>query len=118
MGIYDRDYARREGSGFFSSLGGRGTVWMWLIGITVGVFVVLVFTTPGGGHGLNALGRLLTLEPERVLHGEVWRLLTYAFVHDPHSHLLALVFGMLFLWWFGKDIEDIYGPREFLGFYL
>jgi hypothetical protein len=25
---------------------------------------------------------------------------------------------MLFLWWFGRDIEDLYGPREFLAFYL
>jgi hypothetical protein len=25
---------------------------------------------------------------------------------------------MLFLWWFGKDVETIYGPREFLAFYL
>jgi hypothetical protein len=25
---------------------------------------------------------------------------------------------MLFLWWFGTDVEDIYGPREFLAFYL
>jgi hypothetical protein len=25
---------------------------------------------------------------------------------------------MLFLWWFGSDVEDLYGPREFLSFYL
>jgi hypothetical protein len=25
---------------------------------------------------------------------------------------------MLFLWWFGNDLEQIYGPREFLAFYL
>ena len=25
---------------------------------------------------------------------------------------------MLFLWWFGCDVEDLYGPREFLTFYL
>jgi hypothetical protein len=25
---------------------------------------------------------------------------------------------MLFLWWFGSDMEDLYGSREFLAFYL
>ena len=25
---------------------------------------------------------------------------------------------MLFLWWFGSEIEEMYGPREFLVFYL
>jgi hypothetical protein len=25
---------------------------------------------------------------------------------------------MLLLWWFGTDVEDLYGPREFLTFYL
>jgi hypothetical protein len=25
---------------------------------------------------------------------------------------------MLFLWWFGSDVETLYGPKEFLAFYL
>src|SRR5207247_1895001 len=29
-----------------------------------------------------------------------------------------IVFNMLFLWWFGSDVEDIYGSREFLAVYL
>src|SRR5262249_882062 len=53
----------------------------------------------------------------KVLHGEVWRLVTYAFLHDTQTpwHIL---FNMLFLWWFGSDVEDLYGPREFTAFYL
>src|SRR5260370_3656025 len=39
------------------------------------------------------------------------------FLHDVSSpgHI---IFNMLFLWWFGSDVEDLYGPREFLTFYL
>jgi len=43
--------------------------------------------------------------------------LTYAFLHSEFAwtHLL---FNMLFLWWFGSAVEDLYGPREFLAVYL
>ena len=29
-----------------------------------------------------------------------------------------IFFNMLFLWWFGSEIEQVYGSREFLAFYL
>jgi membrane associated rhomboid family serine protease len=57
------------------------------------------------------------LDVSKVLHGEVWRLLTYAFLHSTSSWA-HIVFNMLFLYWFGRDVEDLYGPREFLAFYL
>src|SRR5260370_32856375 len=101
MGIYDRDYVRREGSGFLGSIVERGTVCLWLIGIAVGVFVVQLFTTPPG-----SFTRTFTLEVDRVLHGEVWRLVTYAFLHNPES-FWPILWEMLFLWWFGRDMEDI-----------
>src|SRR5262249_54510711 len=52
-----------------------------------------------------------------VMRGEVWRLLTYAFLHDTGS-VTHILFNMLFLWWFGSDVEAIYGPKEFLAIYL
>ena len=45
----------------------------------------------------------------------MWRLLTYAFLHGGIMHIL---FNMLFLWWFGHEMEEMYGTREFLIFYL
>ncbi len=56
-------------------------------------------------------------EPGRsgVLQGQVWRLLSYAFLHGGFAHIF---WNMLFLWWFGSDVEQIYGSREFLAFYL
>lgn len=58
------------------------------------------------------------LDPQRTLfHGQVWRLLTYAFCHDYHSpwHILM---NMWVLWMFGPALERMYGSREFLWFYL
>jgi membrane associated rhomboid family serine protease len=52
-----------------------------------------------------------------VLQGQVWRVLTYAFLHSPWD-VWHILFNMLFLWWFGTDVEDLYGPREFLAIYL
>lgn len=113
MGIYDREYYRREGPSFLGSFAEQGKVCKRLILINVAVFVLQWL----GIHNHWPIKEVLWLDPEKVLHGEVWRLLTYAFVHDPNS-LMHILFNMLFLWWFGHVMEEIYRPREFLAFYL
>ena len=58
------------------------------------------------------------LDTNKVIEqGQVWRLLTHAFCHDRHN-ILHIVFNMLFLFWFGRTLESMYGSREFLLFYL
>jgi len=117
MGIYDRDYYRGDGPSFLGSLVERGTVCKWLIGVNVVAFIVQL-ATRGAGSAHGFFTDALILNRDAVLSGgEVWRLLTYAFLHDTNS-LLHIVFNMLFLWWFGRDVEDLYGQREFLFFYL
>jgi membrane associated rhomboid family serine protease len=116
MGIYDRDYYRREGPSFLASFTKRGTVCKWLILINVVVFVLQLVTR--SRHSDGFVTDFLILDTAKVLHsGQAWRLLTYAFLHSP-DNLLHILFNMLFLWWFGSDIEDMYGPQEFLAFYL
>jgi len=140
MGIYDREYYRREGPSFLGSFTDQGKSCKWLIGLNVILFVATLLTPPteakphpvfddngrmiglerddhpprfGDRHGV--VTEALDLEPEAVLHGQVWRLLTYAFLHAGIWHIL---WNMLFLWWFGHEMEELYGPREFLIFYL
>src|SRR5262249_2534757 len=117
MGIYDRDYVRREGPSFLGSFVERGHVCKWLIGINVAVFIVQVLTLPADPTEMGWFTGAFELDVDHVLHGQVWRLLTYAFLHDPRV-IMHILFNMLFLWWFGSDVEDLYGPREFLTFYL
>ncbi|MFN4259661.1 MAG: rhomboid family intramembrane serine protease [Gemmataceae bacterium] len=114
MGIYDREYYR-DGPGFWESFAGRGRVCKWLIGINAVIFLLQVIAQQGNTPSF--ITQFLWLDVPGVLHGQVWRLLTYAFVHDPFS-IWHILFNMLFLWWFGSDVEDIYGSREFLAFYL
>jgi membrane associated rhomboid family serine protease len=116
MGIYDRDYYRREGPTLFGSFVDRGTVCKWLIGVNAAVFF-LQMLTKGQGSVYGPVTEALDLRFAEVLHGQVWRLVTYAFLHDPNS-VMHILFNMLFLWWFGADMEDLYRPKEFLAFYL
>jgi membrane associated rhomboid family serine protease len=114
MGIYDREYYRREGPSFLGSLANTGQVCKWLIITNVIIWVCQLLSRPAHG-GQDWFVDAFALDPNLVMHGQVWRLLTYAFLHAGLWHIL---FNMLFLWWFGSDMEVIYGPREFLSFYL
>jgi membrane associated rhomboid family serine protease len=116
MGIYDRDYVRRGGPSFLGSFVERGQVCRWLVGINVAVFIVQILTL-GRGDQLGWFTDAFLLSKDQVLQGQVWRLITYAFLHDPLT-IWHILLNMLFLWWFGSDVEDLYGPREFLFFYL
>ena len=57
----------------------------------------------------------LGLEGAAVIHGEVWQLLTYSFLHYGLLHLL---FNMLALWMFGAQLEMDWGYSLFMQFYF
>lgn len=119
MGIYDREYYRREGPSILNSLWPTGIVCQWLIGINIVVFIVQLLTfdqTKILDWNQGATG-WLALNTDLVLQGQIWRLFTSAFLHDPTSWQ-HIVFNMVFLWWFGSELERLYGPREFLAYYL
>ena len=118
MGIENRDWAPsagRDGAAF----GGGGFHWSavnTLIVLNVVVFVAQIFTQPAGGR--SPLDAWFGLIPDRALYrGELWRLLTYSFLHDTDG-LLHLGFNMYLLWGFGRQVEARLGPREFTLFYL
>ncbi|HEV3261393.1 MAG TPA: rhomboid family intramembrane serine protease [Gemmataceae bacterium] len=134
MGIYDREYYRREGPSILGSFTEGGRICKWLIGINIAVFVLQLIThTPAHyvydednnpvavAPGSSPVTDTLDLQTDEVVRrGQVWRVLTYAFLHDPNTQGIPwhIVLNMLFLWWFGRDVEDLYGPREFLAIYL
>src|SRR5581483_3429262 len=132
MGIYDRDYYRRDGPSFLEHITSGGLVCKWLIAINIVAFILQLLTRrhdipaeletifrhigatmPGGSPFTEAF----ELDSSKVMHGQVWRLLTYAFLHAP-DNIYHILFNMLFLWWFGREVEEIYGHREFLCMYL
>lgn len=120
MGIHNRDYIRDDEYSSFEPGGyGGKPVWSvcrWLITINVVVFLFQIFTKPEGPLGVSPVTYWLGLLPEGVIHGQIWRLLTYAFCHG--MGILHILFNMLFLYWFGRILEEMYGKKEFLTFYL
>jgi membrane associated rhomboid family serine protease len=118
MGIYDRDYYRKEGPSFLDTFANRGQVCKWLVIVNVIAFVLQLMTVPKNGlGGLGEFTDFFVLDCAKVFQGEIWRLVTYSFLHDPFgwAHIL---FNMLFLWWFGHELEELYGHWEFLAFYF
>jgi membrane associated rhomboid family serine protease len=86
--------------------------------VILGLTVVISLATstqlsPDGGPLLD----LLLLDKVAVAHGEIWRLLTIVLVHDP-TFLLHLLFNMYALYLAGPIVEQLYGARRFVLFYL
>jgi membrane associated rhomboid family serine protease len=48
---------------------------------------------------------------------KIWQVFTYMFLHAPNmfAHILFNMFG---LWMFGSTLENLWGPKRFLTFYL
>ena len=58
----------------------------------------------------------LAASPDGVLHHfRIWQLLTATFLHADIWHLLG---NMWFFWIVGREMESLYGSRDFLIFYL
>jgi membrane associated rhomboid family serine protease len=72
-------------------------------------FAALVFGLAWLAPGFTSI---LTLDPARILHGEVWRLVTYIFIPQTLSPWWIL-FALWFLWWIGEGLERVWGPFRF-----
>ncbi len=86
------------------------------------VYLLQVFF--GQFYFVNEFGRPVTLESYMVKYfalipiGEgfrPWQLLTFQFMHGSFSHIL---FNMLYMWMFGTELENLWGSRKFLIYYL
>ncbi|MEX0938513.1 MAG: rhomboid family intramembrane serine protease [Pirellulales bacterium] len=116
MGIYDREYYREEERSVFA--GGSRTMVTTLVLVNVAIYLVQLFTRGAGGAGYGAFTEAFSLNAD--LFREPWKfyqLLTYGFLHDPGS-ITHILFNMLGLWFFGRELESKYGRREFLLLYL
>ncbi len=46
-----------------------------------------------------------------------WQIVTYGFMHSQTT-LMHIIFNMLMLWMFGRDLERLMGPQRFLTYYM
>ncbi|MBB6430576.1 rhomboid family protein [Algisphaera agarilytica] len=131
MGAGDRDYLKEEarrwggggggmgGGGFGIAMPGRRSVVFWLLVINIGVFFadgILGRVLLGNHGGMNPLEGWGYFSAEKGLLGfQVWRLLTFQFLHAGLGHILGNMLGLFF---FGPMIEQHFGSKRFLAFYL
>ena len=120
MGISDRDYVRNQaprGRGGVNSMR-LISVNKWLIIINVGIFVIAALA--GRTHEFQ--GRMVDpffyyghFSTDYLFGLEVWRLITFQFLHGSMTHLFFNLFG---LWIFGSLVEQTLGSKKYLAFYL
>lgn len=112
MGLGGRSYWRRDsdaGDGFFGgarmTLPRPGPAVGGLLIANLVLFVLQSF--------LPSLEAALAVIPERGM--EVWRYFTFQFLHANTIHILFNLLGLYFL---GMHLEQTWGSRRFLAFYL
>jgi len=102
--------ANQNGTGFFSSI---PPVTKNLIIINVLMWVASIALPRVGIDLVNLLG--LHFPGAKDFH--FFQFFTYMFMHDTHSfwHVFCNMFGV---WMFGRVLEDYWGPKRFLVFYI
>ncbi len=80
-----------------------------LIGLNLLIFLYQVTMSP---YALNQFVTEFGIVPD---HLHIYALFTSMFLHGGWMHVLG---NMLFLWVFGRNVEDLIGPGRFLVFYL
>ena len=78
---------------------------------------VVVFVVQQGidRYAGGNLGAWFALIPTAVLHGRIWQLFTYSFLHAEPMHLILNCLVLAFV---GSDLEAIWGRKKFLTFYF
>lgn len=138
MGIYDRDYARPTARRRAPMPPGGGggvprlrmlSVNTWLIIVNVAIYIVGAMVPAVGSWMLN-VGHFSTAKVfffvdtvatpagpvSRTIYGlEVWRAITFQFLHANFTHIL---FNMIGLFFFGSLVERFLGRKKYLAFYL
>ncbi len=105
-------FGQKNSYGGYSTIFSNGyPVVVWLMIVNGIVFLLQAFFSL-----IEFDGFLIHLAlSKKIWRGEIWQLVTYMFLHADTWHLL---FNMLALWMFGKELERTWGSREFLKYYL
>lgn len=82
----------------------------YIIAANAVIFVVSLFDRSG------TLLRFLAMDPYAVLHGEIWRLVTYVLIPDGSD--ILIIFTFLFYYWLGEAMERLWGSTKFTIYYV
>lgn len=116
MAWQDRPY-HREDMGATPLAGNASySVTMWLAGVNFVVFLIDQLLTGSMRAGAASPLAWGCYSIDLALsHGQVWRFITYQFLHADFFHIFGNLLGLIF---FGPLMESHFGSRRFLAFYL
>lgn len=77
-----------------------------LICSAIGYAIQLI---PNGDRIISAM----TLEPVLILHGQVWRLVTWIFCMADKSNILFIAISLYFYYSIGRTLENVWGPYRY-----
>jgi len=123
MGLYDRDYTQADFQSRFHRAPQMRMVFpritpvvKWLLIINIGVHIIKVLFFHSQANVVPPLETLFAVFPTSLLRAlQVWRLVTYQFLHWNGWHLF---FNMLALFFLGPTLEQHWGSKKFIIFYL
>ena len=117
MGIYDRDYSQQNFQSHFRNapqmrmtFPSLTPVVKWLLIINFAVFFAQAL---GGDEFLTKWFAVAPLSLSNSL--QIWRLIGYQFLHGSIGHIFMNMLGVFFL---GPTLEQHWGSRRFIFFYL
>jgi membrane associated rhomboid family serine protease len=83
----------------------------WLLGINTAVFLGMALFANTAPQLTGWIFSAFGLQPAAVMHGAIWQIVTYSFIHTGIWHWLSNMIG---LWMFGASFESAWGMRRFL----
>ncbi len=118
MGLYDRDYTQEH----YRPSGGMPPIRFgfspvtpavkWLLIINIGVFLLMAFSPAFAA----SLVQWFAVDASSLTKAiQLWRLISYQFLHASFGHVLFNMLGVFFL---GPTLERNWGGRKFIMFYL
>jgi membrane associated rhomboid family serine protease len=84
-------------------------------GLLISTGIIFLLQLLGDRSAWQGLTLMFGLNRGAVLSGELWRFFTYMFLHGSFWHIFI---NMLMLGVFGREMEELLGPRRFAGLYL
>jgi membrane associated rhomboid family serine protease len=122
MAYEDRNYYRPAGFGGFSFFPPVIKNLLIINGVVFFLQFIVENISFGGVPGWFVLNNYFALNPVSGEYSngvpfnfQIWQLITYQFMHGGFSHIF---FNMFMLWMFGMEIENMWGSKKFLIFYL
>jgi membrane associated rhomboid family serine protease len=120
MPLHDRDYMRDAGAHRWSEIMWPDAVTTIII-INVVVFLLQYALSIGSTEAMDPATGTIVTEPYGALslhalgEGRVWTLFTHLFVHGGLFHILG---NCLLIFFAGKAVQSLIGPRHFLHIYF